>query len=52
MQLALLTLNIEIKKKVIEYIYPQYELAKLEELKDMPTFEVIDSPREADCLDL
>jgi uncharacterized protein involved in exopolysaccharide biosynthesis len=47
MQLALLKMNLEIKKTVIEYMYPQYELAKLEELKDMPTFEVIDAPREA-----
>lgn len=47
LQLAQLMINIEIKKKVIEYIYPQFELAKLEELKDMPSFEVIDQPQEA-----
>jgi len=47
MQLALLMMNLEIKKTVIEYLYPQYELAKLEELKDMPSFELIDAPREA-----
>jgi tyrosine-protein kinase Etk/Wzc len=47
MQLALLMMNMEIKKTVLEYLYPQYELAKLEEHKDLPSFEVIDQPREA-----
>jgi uncharacterized protein involved in exopolysaccharide biosynthesis len=47
MQLGLLMVNVEIKQKIIEYLYPQYELAKLEELKDMPSFQVIDAPREA-----
>lgn len=47
MQLALLMVNLEIKKKVLEYLYPQYELAKLEEVKDLPTFQIIDAPREA-----
>ncbi|MFA7542819.1 MAG: Wzz/FepE/Etk N-terminal domain-containing protein [Candidatus Cloacimonadaceae bacterium] len=47
MQYAQLMINAEIKKKIIEYLYPQFELAKLEELKDMPSFEVIDAPREA-----
>ncbi len=42
---AQLMLNLEIKKKVFELLYPQYELAKLEELKDMPVFEVLDSPQ-------
>lgn len=45
MQYAQLMINVEIKKKVIEYIYPQFELAKLEELKDLPTFEIIDPPQ-------
>jgi uncharacterized protein involved in exopolysaccharide biosynthesis len=44
-QYAQLMINVEIKKKIIEYIYPQFELAKLEELKDLPTFEVYDSPQ-------
>lgn len=47
MQLGILMVNVEIKKKIIEYLYPQFELAKLEELKDMPSFQVIDAPREA-----
>ncbi len=44
MQFALLRLNAEIQKKVFEYIYPQYEVAKLDELRDMPSFEIIDKP--------
>ncbi|MDZ4121887.1 MAG: hypothetical protein U1C33_05665, partial [Candidatus Cloacimonadaceae bacterium] len=44
MQYAQLKLSGEIQKKVFEYIYPQYELAKLEEMKDMPSFEIIDKP--------
>jgi len=47
LQYAQLMLNLEIKKKVFEFIYPQYELAKLEEMKDMPVFEVVDSPKVA-----
>ena len=47
MQYAQLMVNVEIKKKVIEYLYPQFELAKLEELKDLPTFEVLDPPQQA-----
>lgn len=47
MQLALLMTNLEVKKRILEYLYPQYELAKLEEHKDLPTFQIIDAPREA-----
>ncbi|MEF3695287.1 MAG: Wzz/FepE/Etk N-terminal domain-containing protein [Candidatus Cloacimonadota bacterium] len=46
-QYAQLKLNLEIKSKVFEYLYPQYEAARLDELKDMPTLEILDSPREA-----
>ncbi len=45
MQYAQMMINVEIRRKVIEYIYPQYELAKIDELKDLPTFEVMDSPK-------
>ncbi|HNQ44709.1 MAG TPA: hypothetical protein PKI59_09775, partial [Candidatus Cloacimonadota bacterium] len=45
MRYAQLMINAEIKKKVLEYLYPQFELAKLEELKDLPTFEVYDQPQ-------
>lgn len=44
---AQLMLNLEIQKKVFEFIYPQYEAARIEELKDMPTLEIVDHPREA-----
>lgn len=44
LQFAQLKLNLEIKQKVYEYLYPQYELAKLEELRDMPSFDIMDSP--------
>ncbi len=37
MQYAQMMLNLEIEKKIIEYLYPQFELAKLEEVKDLPT---------------
>ena len=46
-QLAQLRLNLEIQKKVFEYLYPQYEAARLEELRDMPSVELLDSPRES-----
>ena len=45
MQYAQLMLNLEIEKKIIEYLYPQFELAKLEEVKDLPSFEVYDAPQ-------
>lgn len=44
LQYAKLKLNLEIQKKVYEYLYPQYELAKLEEARDMPSYDVLDSP--------
>lgn len=47
LQYAQLMLNLEIQKKVFEFIYPQYEAARIEELKDMPTLEIVDHPREA-----
>jgi capsule polysaccharide export protein KpsE/RkpR len=44
---AQLQLNLEIQSKVYEYLYPQYEAARLEEMKDMPTLDILDTPREA-----
>ncbi len=44
---AQLQLNLEIQSKVFEYLYPQYEAARLEEMKDMPTLDILDTPREA-----
>lgn len=42
---AQLKLNLEIKAKVFEYLYPQYELALIDELRDMPTLDILDTPR-------
>jgi uncharacterized protein involved in exopolysaccharide biosynthesis len=44
-QYALIQMNLEIYKAVFEFLYPQYEAARLSELKDMPTIEVLDQPR-------
>jgi len=37
-----LILQLEIKEKVYEFLYPMFEQAKLQEIKDLPTIEVID----------
>jgi len=42
-----LLLNLEIQKKVFEYIYPLYEQSRLEELKDLPSIDIVDYPRSA-----
>ncbi|HPT71108.1 MAG TPA: Wzz/FepE/Etk N-terminal domain-containing protein [Candidatus Cloacimonadota bacterium] len=39
---AHLTMNLEIQKKIFEFLYPQFEAAKLDELRDMPTMQIID----------
>jgi uncharacterized protein involved in exopolysaccharide biosynthesis len=39
-----LKMKLEINRKIYEYLYPQYELAKIDEIKDMPTIEIINSP--------
>jgi len=46
-QYAQLKMNLEIQSKVFEFLYPQYEAARLEELRDMPSIDILDSPREA-----
>lgn len=40
-------MNLEIQSKVFEFLYPQFEAARLEELRDMPTLDILDTPREA-----
>ncbi|MFO7659805.1 MAG: Wzz/FepE/Etk N-terminal domain-containing protein [Candidatus Cloacimonadaceae bacterium] len=45
LQYTQLMINLEIQKKVFEFIYPQFEAARIEEMRDMPTIEVIDYPR-------
>lgn len=47
LQYSQLLLNLEIQKKVFEFLYPQFEAARIEEMKDMPTLEIVDNPREA-----
>ena len=42
LQYSQILLNLEIQQKIYEYLYPQYEAAKIDELKDLPTIEVID----------
>lgn len=37
-----LELSLEIQTKIYEYLFPMYEEAKIEEIKDLPTIEVID----------
>jgi len=40
-------MNLEIYQKVFEFLYPQYEAARLSELKDLPTIDILDQPRMA-----
>ncbi|MCK4653407.1 MAG: hypothetical protein KAU01_03070 [Candidatus Cloacimonetes bacterium] len=42
LQYSHIMLNLEIQKKIYEFLYPQYESAKIDELKDLPTIEIID----------
>jgi capsule polysaccharide export protein KpsE/RkpR len=37
-----LILRLGIQKKVYEYLYPQYEAAKISEVKDLSTIEIVD----------
>lgn len=46
-QFTQLKMNLEIQSKVFEFLYPQFEAARLEELRDMPTLDILDTPREA-----
>ncbi len=40
-----LEMDLKIYQSVFTFIYPQYEAARLSELKDMPTLEILDHPR-------
>jgi len=40
-----LQMDMKIYSTVFEYLYPQYEAARLSELRDMPTIDVLDVPR-------
>ncbi len=41
-QYSAILLDLEIQKKLYEFLYPQYEDAKIEEIKDLPTIEIVD----------
>ena len=42
LQYSQIMLNLRIQKTIFEYLYPQFEAAKIDELKDLPTIEIID----------
>jgi len=42
MQYAELYSELQIQQKIYEFLYPQFEQAKIEEQKDLPTIEIID----------
>ena len=44
---AKLEMELDIDKKVLEFVYPQLEAAKIEELKKTPSLEVIDTAQPA-----
>lgn len=46
-QFAQLKMNLEIQSKVFEFLYPQYEAARLEELRNIPSIDILDSARES-----
>lgn len=43
---TLLQLDLAVAQKVLDYLQPQYEAAKLDELRNLPSLEMLDSPRE------
>jgi uncharacterized protein involved in exopolysaccharide biosynthesis len=44
-QYAKIQMSMEVYKTLYSYLYPQYEAARLSELRDMPTIELLDQPR-------
>jgi uncharacterized protein involved in exopolysaccharide biosynthesis len=44
-QYLLIEMDMQIYKTLFEYLYPQYEAARLSELRDMPSIEILDAPR-------
>ncbi len=42
LELATIQMNLDIQKQLYSFLYPQYEQAKIEEIKDLPTIEVVD----------
>jgi len=43
---TLLQLDLAVAQKVLDYLQPQYEAAKLDELRNLPSLEMLDRPRE------
>lgn len=41
-QYSTILLDLEIQTKLYEFLYPLYEDAKIEEIKDLPTIEIVD----------
>ena len=46
-ELSKIKLNLEIQEKIYNYLYPQFEQAHIEEIKDLPTIEIIDKAKPA-----
>jgi len=44
-QYAKIQMSMEVYKALYSYLYPQYEAARLSELRDMPSIELLDNPR-------
>lgn len=42
LQYGKLMLDLEIQNTLYEFLYPQYENAKIEEIKDLPTIDIVD----------
>lgn len=47
LEYANLKMNLEIQKEVYSFLYTQFEQAKIEEIKDLPTIEIIDKAKPA-----
>jgi tyrosine-protein kinase Etk/Wzc len=42
LEYANLKMNLGLQEKIFSFLFPQYEQAKIEEIKDLPTIEIID----------
>jgi len=45
LEFANLKMNLKIQESIFSFLFPQYEESKIEEIKDLPTIEVIDKAR-------
>lgn len=46
-RMEMMQLNLAVLQQVFDYVRPQYEKAKLEEQRNTPQLEILDSPRQA-----